>query len=777
MPDESSDPPPDRSKRPAAAVTEPLDSDAVIAEERATLASRRRARELPSLGRDPRLAGLAFSGGGIRSAAVCLGVLQGLNAWSALKRFDYLSTVSGGGYIGSSLSAAMSGAGAGFPFGTAVEDSPVVAWLRNYSNYLLPRERSSIRNWLEAIAILLRGLVANAVCVACFLFAGVILTLIAYPDPAQLGDVNFLPRLAIGSVRIVSNARWTAGLEAGPPSFFVPAALLAVLALELLAWAMMRSLRSLDELTGDGSSVMLRFAFLLLGAACGTALLDAQPLIILVLRWVGRWAGEGSVLYALPLLALAVAVLAFFAGRLGRFLETSKRSAGAVSMSLRIATQAMLVAGALIVPLLIWSSYALVYSWTAQGADVELPLGPTESRFDLILQLFAITLVAMLGLRANSYSLHSLYRDRLGHAFLGGLPAAAEEETDGRAGLDGLKLSGLGDGSGPFHIINCALNVEGSLEANKRGRNADFFIFTPLRAGSALTHYVPVRAMEQADPRLDLAGAMAMSGAAASANMGSSTVRILSPTLSLMNIRLGYYLPNPKFMSEKDGKWTSDASRFGKRLWDRFFLLIEMFNMMTEDSGTIYLTDGGHIENLGIYELLRRKCRLIVAVDSEADPNLGCGSLLKLERYARIDLGVRITVPWEEIARQSRAVSASLGEERAICDPGPHCAIGRIIYGDKTEGVLVYVKSSLSGDEKDYILDYARRNAAFPHEATSDQFFSEEQFEMYRALGFHMIDGLFGEDRVSVIEGDGGWETVSAARAELKAFLGAAKTS
>jgi hypothetical protein len=377
-------------------------------------------------------------------------------------------------------------------------------------------------------------------------------------------------------------------------------------------------------------------------------------------------------------------------------------------------------------------------------------------------------------LRANGYSLHWLYRDRLARAFLGGLPDG-KPRGKGATGTDyeALKLSDLEQGDGPFHILNAALNVEGSLEANKRGRNADFFIFTPLHAGSELTRYVRVGAMQDADPRLDLAGAMAISGAAASANMGSSTVRVLSPTLSLMNVRLGYYLPNPRFLAAK-GAWARALTR---RVADRFFLLVEMFNLLTEDRGTIYLTDGGHIENLGIYALLRRKCRLILAVDAEADPNLGCGSLLKLERYARLDLGVRITLPWEEIARQSRAVSASLGDERAICDPGPHCAIGRIVYRDKSEGMLVYVKSSLSGDEKDYILDYARRNGAFPHEATSDQFFSEEQFEMYRALGFHMIDGLFGDDRVSVVEGEGGWETVSAAKKELKDFLGASKGS
>ena len=778
MPDDRLDPPSDHPGRAAGNPSGPtLGFEELFAKERDQLSRRRTARGLPDAEKDPNLAGLAFSGGGIRSAAVCLGVLQGLEAWNALTRFDYLSTVSGGGYIGTSLSAALSRPGGEFPFGDSVEDSPVVQWLRNYSNYLLPRDRSSIRNWLEAAAILLRGLVANAVSVACFLLAGVIVTLIAYPDSRQLGDPNFLPRLAVGIVRLFSGASWPSSLEAGLYPFAVPLFLLGLLALDLVVWAMMRSRRSLDWLSGDTASPMLDIAFLALGAVCLAGLLDAQPLVIALLAAIGSWAGRPAVLVALPVLATAIAALAFFAGRLGRFLETSKRSTGAASLSLRIGTQAMVVAGAFVLPLLIWSVYALVYSWAAAAGPLDphwgVPL--SSSRFDRLVQLFVLSFIVMCALRANGYSLHWLYRDRLARAFLGGLPDGIARSRDSAApDYEKLKLSDLAGGDGPFHILNAALNVEGSLEANKRGRNADFFIFTPLHAGSELTSYVPVAAMEEADPRLDLAGAMAISGAAASANMGASTIRILSPTLSLMNVRLGYYLANPRFLTEGRG-WRARIQALNRRLWDRFFLIIEMFNLLTEDRGTIYLTDGGHIENLGIYELLRRKCRLILAVDSEADPNLACGSLLKLERYARIDQGVRIVLPWEEIARQSRAVSASLWDDRPLCEPGPHCAIGRIIYGENFEGILVYVKSSLSGDEKDYVLDYARRSPAFPHEATSDQFFSEDQFEMYRALGFHMIDGLFGDDRVSVVEGDGGFESVSAAKDELKAFLGALK--
>jgi hypothetical protein len=69
-----------------------------------------------------------------------------------------------------------------------------------------------------------------------------------------------------------------------------------------------------------------------------------------------------------------------------------------------------------------------------------------------------------------------------------------------------------------------------------------------------------------------------------------------------------------------------------------------------------------------------------------------------------------------------------------------------IHYGNDEKGVLVYIKSSLSGDENDLVLDYKRRYGAFPHETTADQFFSEEQFEVSRALGFHVTFGFFSGD-------------------------------
>jgi hypothetical protein len=339
--------------------------------------------------------------------------------------------------------------------------------------------------------------------------------------------------------------------------------------------------------------------------------------------------------------------------------------------------------------------------------------------------------------------------------------------------LDKLKLTALRQDAGPYPIVNSALNVEGSKEANRRGRNADFFMFTPDFVGSDLTHYARAQDMEETDARLDLATAMAISGAAVSANMGNATIRLLSPTLALLNIRLGYWLRNPLDLATKCSGWAAirnaPALLFGK-----FYLLLEMLNQLDEASRHILLTDGGHIENLGVYELLKRGCQLIIVVDADGDPSMSFGALMILERYARIDLGVRIALPWEDIAAMTRSVDAHIDDEPPASN-GPHCAIGRIFYEDRADGILIYFKSSLTGDEKDYILDYKKRYPLFPHEGTGDQFFSEEQFEVYRALGYHMVDGVFGgsDSFTFPSTGPGAFADRTEAIAAVRAMLGA----
>jgi hypothetical protein len=404
-----------------------------------------------------------------------------------------------------------------------------------------------------------------------------------------------------------------------------------------------------------------------------------------------------------------------------------------------------------------WLTSAAKYTFGEKG--LEWPL-----RWSLV-SVYVLIAFVLFGfswlLRPNANSLHRLYRDRLSKAFLFApvrrVRQAARNDSSLDQGRDypeldefNFRLSALYPKSptpanpdqrkleAPYHLINAALNIQGSDYANRRGRNADFFLFSPLRVGSEATGYKDTELFERPETGLDLATAMAISGAAASSNMGSNSIKALTPTLALLNVRLGYWLKNPRFVSE-----TSRPER-------TLYLWSEISGRLYENSDSVYLTDGGHIENLAIYELLRRRCKVIIAVDAEADAPMNFSSLMTLQRYARIDLGIRIDLPWTPIRTCTLVqMNGNAGKPSPSASPADpdraHVAIGVIDYGGGEKGYLVYIKSSLTGDENDYIRDYARRNDRFPHETTGDQFFSEEQFEVYRALGFHMTHGFLSD--------------------------------
>ena len=172
-----------------------------------------------------------------------------------------------------------------------------------------------------------------------------------------------------------------------------------------------------------------------------------------------------------------------------------------------------------------------------------------------------------------------------------------------------------------------------------------------------------------------------------------------------------------------------------------------MFGWLDADSKHINLSDGGHIENLGVYELLRRQCRLIIAGDGECDSDLSFEGLAELIRLARIDFGFRIDMEGLDEIRS--------GEQ--------HHAVGTIHYSPERIGKLIYIKSNLGGDynlqatldpdfyrtsadrdddslfdENPYVAHYRHKNPDFPQESTADQFFDEAQFESYRALGYQV---------------------------------------
>ena len=190
----------------------------------------------------------------------------------------------------------------------------------------------------------------------------------------------------------------------------------------------------------------------------------------------------------------------------------------------------------------------------------------------------------------------------------------------------------------------------------------------------------------------DLATAMTISGAS---NMGTS-IKPLRQTLAILNPRPGYWLGNPRRLAQDLKESSVFDSFFGQ-----FYFLQNLLGLTNENSNRIYVTGGGNIENLGIYELLRRRCQVIIALDAEADLEMSFHSFVALQRYASIDLDVLIDLPWDQIRDATRSASKKVAKSGRLSPKsarhGPHCAVGEISYPEGRKGTLLYVKSSITG--------------------------------------------------------------------------------
>ena len=543
--------------------------------------------------------------------------------------------------------------------------------------------------------------------------------------------------------------------------------------------------------------------------------------------------------------------------------------------------------------------------------------------FILIMLAIVLWLIARLTVDINLTSIHGLYRDRLASAFLVGQDTKGDVDIEKDLDLAEICRHEAGS-TAPYHLINVALNLQSSKDISIRDRQSDFFVFSKKFTGGRHTGYCRSDNMELVFPQMSLASAMAISAAAASPNMGRSTSPALLVIMTLLNIRLGYWIPNPgrlehwlwkrkgeegkqngytfeeifqeelveitrrweqlsngserhlsttnlreptsmhglvgiaysgggirsatinlgitqelhkhgvfdhvDFMStvsgggylgssisalmrrktktvseikgqvglketdtgekvvtvsqkphlvsrishakveSRDYKYAAyakiavkEGDKVGKghrllstnvspskrlKSFSAVYgwrvrpgaLLREAAGLMNDTHRWVNVSDGGHIENLASIELLRRRCKYIVIGDGEADPEHHFGGLATLVRTARIDLGVHIEID---------LTALRLGEDRLSRS---HSAIGRIHYpapDDKEPGYLLYLKSSITGDEDEVIQQYRHANPSFPHESTADQFFGEGQFEAYRSLGQHMAKQVLKDSIVS----------------------------
>jgi hypothetical protein len=194
--------------------------------------------------------------------------------------------------------------------------------------------------------------------------------------------------------------------------------------------------------------------------------------------------------------------------------------------------------------------------------------------------------------------------------------------------------------------------------------------------------------------------------------------------MALLNVRLGVWVANPR---HEPRRWR----------WPAWYQLLfrEMLGVgLDEKQARIHLSDGGHFENLGVYELLRRRCRYIFVSDAGADPNATLADLAQAVQRARADFGADVELCADSFLRR---------EGDAL--PRRTWLAGRVTYADGSRGEIIYLKALMRAGLSADVFGYWRTNRQFPDQATSNQFYGEMQFDSYRELGRQLVNGLVGD--------------------------------
>jgi hypothetical protein len=386
----------------------------------------------------------------------------------------------------------------------------------------------------------------------------------------------------------------------------------------------------------------------------------------------------------------------------------------------------------------------------------------------------------------NRLSLHNFYRFRLAECYLDAvngvplrrLPKKTRDPNRPAKGAKAkvpwlpdenslLPLWRMADraNDGPYPIINSALNVTKKGELSLQRRKALNFIFSPKFCGfhheGGATEMLAEHAYRRTkdflaqrdnlisinpawsgdNKQVMLAEAMAISGAAASPNQGNHTSPAVAVLLAMFNIRLGAWVGNPR---HSEG-WEKMPTRHGWRL-----LMDELLARTNDEQEFVYLSDGGHFENLGLYELVRRQCRIIFCSDADCDQRYEFKDLLNAMERVYVDFNAKIEIDFTRIKP-----SGNSGYCRTPF------AVGSITYTDGTTGALVVFKPAVTRNSWEVVADYDASNRYFPHEPTTNQWFDEEQFEAYRLIGMeavHAFVDALGSDAAPAVCDEAAWK-------------------
>ena len=779
------------------------------------------------------LIGLALSGGGIRSATFSLGLLQSLAKAKLLARVDYLSTVSGGGYIGAFLCSLYKRkpedrtpqltpsevltSDFARRWGTA-DPSPgwSLQWLRKSSRYLAP---SGAGDFMYALALGLRNLVAVHYVIGLCLF-----TLLMFAATINVGLLNLLPQarllplplpvqdslvflalalllmffwvlpsglayfmvqprplkpslvwwrlpsywafFALTFMLAVVLANWTRDSPSGSFKFEEPARLLkiasgvALLALassmtafHVALWTVKKSAIDPTQARADlvpGVRVLLT-QYTATGLQTVAAILGLG-LLLCAASWLLDEAAGERVTQLAALAGGLIAALRTAISLLPKRKKDNEPSPALYDLVIGLGGFAALAALALI-----WAALALSsHHMLAATGDGNLLYGMLAAL--LILSLLTGNSFQFL----NLTSIQQLYSSRIVRAYLGATNAArvrtgggawqsiSEPHPKDNMPLSAYYAADVGPDC-PLHLINVTINqtiapTDPLVQRDRKGR--------PLTIGPTMMA-VDGRAYSDLGPnplppceQLAVGSWIGISGAAFSTGLGRATTLGEAILFTLANVRLGYWwsawVPRtPPQEGQLELIWW--LRRGVKRLFrTQAHLIGEMFGRFDGTQSRFwYLSDGGHFENTGVYELLRRQVGLVIASDNGADPDYELEDLANLFRLARIDFGMEfLNFSEAEVRADSRlATLAPWLADPEVIDRGDaanqRCLMLYWAYRPdavKQGTALLVFKPRLVAAAPSDVHQYASVSATFPQETTADQFFNEAQWESYRRL-------------------------------------------
>jgi hypothetical protein len=689
--------------------------------------------------------GICSSGGGIRSAAFSLGALQILREEGLLDSAEHLSCVSGGGYITIAHAVLASET---IKRASADSVSAESAFFLRLSPWA---QGSPEENHLRThVAYLGAGLVGRLWMVANLIY-GIVRHLL--PFVAALYLIAASVGLAM-SGWLGGTLRTQRGTPCTAPRCAQPDDLVSFLWLSvglIVVAGIVMGIRNAGQTGGLKERSLFVLQYLSIGIlACGLGVLGGFVVLPRVLMLLHDGALDSvSRLFALNLTALAGAV-----GGVASWIAKNRRTKWFHVL--------VVVATTLAAPIVILVPFVGIVYWNAQSA---LTWSAQPARFVLLGASFVYVLLLWLLLDEVTSVAHLFYRERLATAFVGyrrfvggggpRLMRYAQPSWDEPLWISKLQ-SGRTDAKLPNLVVCAAVNLSGDLPVGRMGAS---FTFERDLVGGPETGYMPTVWMEcRARGSVTMPALMAISGAAVSPSMGKMTLPAFRFLMALFDLRLGAWLPNPfsspMRASTSEIRTTTPKTKDTERHEPRYgagyvrpgalYVFREAFGLNSIQRPYVYVTDGGHWENLGLVELLRRGCARIVCIDGSGGDAVSFGTLSEAIALARSDLGVEISINLSQMR-------AAKGEESEM-----GFAYGNIRFPDGTHGTLVYIRALRTKTMPEDLRSYAMKDPKFPNHPTSDQFFNEERLEAYRALGQHLTRRALEYDRgdVEVFEGE-----------------------